>query len=412
MFRIIIPVCILLSACGRQENAGIPGENSKKVASLYVWNRDWHSRDITESAKVFADSDFYFLAVEFTGKSTDRVVPAESFFRLKNPMTPVFRIHLDCFRKYYKDIPSLAERIKKEYACIKNKALKAGKRLRTLQVDLDCPVSKLDAYADLMRALEQNLPEGTVLSFTALPCHLKSWSFTKLAESADFYVLQVHGLEVPQNISDKVSVYNHRTAENAVTLAETLGCPYLLALPDYAYQLNFDSETGKFLYLNAEKIPEQSEKVVAETTVPDWNAVSRMVKLAGKELKSCSGIIWFRMPVYGDRFCLDSESLLELQRGEIPLQRITAELEQQKNGTFLLMIKNKGILDIGKVVVNIKWKSSEGIYDLFQGWHTESETPLCGMPSVIAGSIPSPGIKVPVGWFRPENNIGVSANTI
>ena len=61
-----------------------------------------------------------------------------------------------------------------------------------LQIDFDCPESKIADYALWMEAFRNSLPEGAELSFTALPSQMDAPGFKKLAGLADYFVLQIH----------------------------------------------------------------------------------------------------------------------------------------------------------------------------------------------------------------------------
>ena len=283
---------------------------------------------------------------------------------------------------------------------------KSGREFSELQIDLDCPESKLKSYGEFLKSLKRGLPDTCMLSFTALPCHLKNRDFGDLAKFADYYVLQVHGLEVPKKLSDDVEILNIKTAKIAINNAEKIKRPYLLALPTYAYQLNFDRKTKKFLFLNAEKIPPKNKKIITKIIFPDFKDLLCLIRKQRKaELSSCKGIIWFRLPVEGDRYNLDMETLQTLQSGKIPKKQITAQWEENENGTLKLIIKNRGILDTGEVTISILLKNNNGVYDLFKGFSVSKNSSSVGvLPNSIHSKIPPPGKATPVGWFRANNS--------
>ena len=378
------------------------GEVKGNNDSFYIWQRSWSSGKVAEEAKKMKCRRYYFLSCEFTASRIERITPPAEFYAIPgNVAIPVFRIHTSFFNAWIRERKKFTEKVLCEFRRL---CRKHGSHFREVQIDLDSPVSKLNYYGEFLAAVKKELPAGTILSFTALPCHLRSKTFKKIAKFADYYVLQVHGLEVPKFFSDKVEILNIETANLAIEHAEKLGVPYFLALPTYAYQLNFDRENKKFLFLNAEKIPPQNSKVITKIVAPDFkNLASIITKERNNKLQSCKGVIWFRMPIPGDRYNLDAKTLSILQTGQIPVKKITAHWEKSSRGTATLIIENHGILENGTVHITIKWQKPHGIYDLFRSFSVEEHGNCNELPTSIVSTIPPPGKPTPVGWFRTDN---------
>ena len=377
------------------------GEARADNDSFYIWQRAWNTGRITEAAKNVNSYRFYFLAGEFTASKSERITPSAEFYSLKKTLVPVFRIHTSFFYGWIKQKEIFTKRLLCEFRRL---CKEHRKNFHELQIDLDSPVSKLNYYGEFLAAVKKELPAGTILSFTALPCHLRSKNFKETAKFADYYVLQVHGLEVPKQLSEKVEILNIKTANLAIERAEKLGFPYFLALPTYAYQLNFNKETKKFLFLNAEKCPPKNSELITEIIAPDFkNLASLVARERNGNWHNCKGIIWFRMPVPGDRYNLDYKTIKILQEGKIPKKEITAHWQKKQNGTDILVIENRGVLDNGKIHISIEWQKNKGVYDLFRKFDRDKNDNLQDLPNSIISSIPPPGRVTPVGWFRTDN---------
>ena len=199
---------------------------------FYVWQRNW-TPAVTRAA-LACPRELYLLAAEFTAVGTQvKVTSIElppAVINRKN-VTLVYRIHVELLASLP---PETAAAEIRKYA------------VPNLQLDVDCPEKKLFLYADLLTKLRRLLPERH-FSITVLPCHLDRPDFPALARLADYYVLQVHGLDIPSTLREDRRLLRRETARPAIAQAEKLGMPFKIALPTYAYQLNFDSlATGGF----------------------------------------------------------------------------------------------------------------------------------------------------------------------
>lgn len=366
-------------------------------APFYIWHRNWKSPNLIQAVKANKSSDYYFISREFHHRKIERVVLPESWWRLPNRKVPVFRIRNAYFKKYLGQPETLAEVIVNEYQKVKGEK----KRVKELQIDLDCPESKLKAYAVLLAKLKKRLPKGDILSFTCLPCHVGKKDFREVTQAADYYVLQVHGLEFPKTLDDKVEILNLKVAERAIALAEKGTLPFYVALPTYAYQLNFNRENKKFLFLNSEKIPPPKPEVVSRIIVPD---LKNLTLLANKKRSAkCLGIIWFKLPVKGDQFNLDMNTINQISRDVAPEPHLTYQWEKKQNGLLQLSIKNHGMLNPGNANIKLNWPTKAGVYDLYRDFR-ETENQGLTLPEKIKGKSPNPGMQYAVGWFRPDKN--------
>jgi len=148
-----------------------------------------------------------------------------------------------------------------------------------IEIDFDCPTSKLEAYAAELGAVREQL-DGVALSITTLPTWMnRPKSFQKLVAETDRFVLQVHSIEPAHHIDTQVSLCDPADALRWSRKAATFGKPYHIALPTYGYRLAYD-ESGQLVEVageNASSIkdpswryrvvranPEQMARVVRE----------------------------------------------------------------------------------------------------------------------------------------------------
>jgi hypothetical protein len=375
---------------------------------FYIWQRDWQNPKLMDAVKASNCKIFYFLASEFEKDKIYKITPSKAFFQTSGEKIPVFRIHLSFFKKWINKHSKINE-IVNAYNKILSNALLNNTKINELQIDLDTPESKLGNFIDFMQELKINLPIDTKLSFTALPCHLNNPQFEKLANTADYYVLQVHGLEYPKNEKDKVFILNPTVAKSAIDKAEQLNKRYILALPTYAYQLNFSKENGDFLFLNAEKIPLPKKNIRVKIIAPKLKDLIKLVKFATTKQKNteneikCLGIIWFRLPIKGDRLNFDLKTINSISSGIMPKQKITATWKLQKNGVYHLIVENFGIISQKQLSIHINSDNLKGKFDLLHNYKSNQQINFQKFPKVITGSIPPPGEAFTVAWFRQNN---------
>ncbi len=371
--------------------------------SLYIWKRVW-TKGVKEAVEAEKDAArLFFLAGEFDkADGTESYAEASpSWDALKKsgrPATPVYRVRA----ALVSEGAALAEPLAKRWNALAKEGAQAGLSISSIQVDLDCPESKLEDYARLLALLRKALPEKTELSATAIPCHLRRKAFEAVAEEADFFVLQVHGLDFPKDKAQEPKLIDAEKARESVKLALALKRPFLLALPCYAYQANYSKADGSLLFISAEDIPPARQEIETRIVAPDLQELAGLVKF-GRSLEPSlfKGIVWFRLPVKGDRLCLDRASLSTLERGEKPEKILKGLWTKTQDGQIIFSVESCAAFGAGPIEITLQWPS--GIrcdFDFFNGFQ-EAGDRLPGLPpGKITGHAPPPGVRTAVAWFR------------
>lgn len=322
---------------------------------LYVWQRR-QTPELDRAVATFyrqSSGRLYFLAGEMENDGRALCFPPAGNVDFARAV-PVVRVHVAHLRK---EAARLAAEIGEMYA--------PWRRSRALQIDLDAPESKLDHYRDLMVELRRLLP-GVELSATVLPCHLKhEAAFRAFAESCDFYVLQVHGLT---RENGAWRIFDYPAALRAVMQAKALERPFKTALPLYGSRV----EEG-------------------ELVKPDFSQVSRLAALCGE-------VIGFRLGLPGDGTALDLETALRVCRGDGYGPTLETRWENKGNGTWHLMIGNRGYL-AEKVVLTLDFDVPPADMDTFNqaGWDRNRRE--------LTLILPPPGAEKPYLWMRPGGDL-------
>lgn len=212
-----------------------------------------------------------------------------------------------------------------------------------LQIDFDCPESRLVEFHEQMRRWKAQFPLVPI-TFTALPTWLHRAEFCPLAAEFPDYVLQVHSLHLPGKTGGWVGLCDPSEMRTATHAAAKLGVPFRLALPTYSCLVVF-GENGKVAEVYGEDLPETLPVGALDTIALDSDAhlLSSMVREWERARpESMRGIVWYRLPAPGDRLNWDW-TLLERVIGGLPLTRSwSLRAEPDPAGYHRIVLCNDG----------------------------------------------------------------------
>ncbi len=231
-----------------------------------------------------------------------------------------------------------------------------GAAVSEIQLDFDCPESKLDGYRIWVEAIRERI-SPTPLVITALPCWLKHKSFKRLAKSAGSYVLQAHSLERPSSMESKSTLCDARGAWEAVEKAGRIGVPFRVALPTYGYTAYFNP-AGKFAGVSAEAPPQSRDGRLSsrEISTDPGEMAELVAKWTKDRPKALKGIIWYRLPVEGDKLNWPWETLACIMDGKVPEIKVEASARYPEPGLVEADIVNLGNADcLGPVELEMQW---------------------------------------------------------
>ncbi|GMU94368.1 MAG: hypothetical protein AMXMBFR4_34260 [Candidatus Hydrogenedentota bacterium] len=291
---------------------------------------------------------------------------------------------------------------------VADEARAGGVTVAGVQLDYDCPTSKLGAYADLIGALHNDLA-GHDLSITALPTWLRWSEFDRLLSHVSYYVLQVHSLNPPTTIDRPLVLCDTSRIPAYLRRAATFGRPFYLALPTYGYRVVFDA-SGTFAALSAEgPAPAPPAGGRIRTVSADPAAMARVVReLTRRPPHGLIGIAWFRMPVESDELNWTLPALLAVREGREPSSAVAAELRSASAGLFEVWIRNSGEISSSSTVsLAVEWPGGRPLaYDVHNGFSAIEET---GRARVrLTGPAPRSNDAVLAAWFRVAPNDGVT----
>lgn len=338
--------------------------------AVYVWQREWTKpvadavAAATQENSAFSELLVFGAEIVVTGAQGQNVdvrpvlgVDWPLLAKARRPVGIVVRVRgtQGTVEPSSQVLPTLRATL----ANLCHQAHEAGVELAEVQVDLDCPTSRLPGFAALLTGLRRSLP-GQPLTFTALPAWLHAPAFAGLARAADGYVLQVHSFEISgPDHRPPATLCDPRRARQAVEEAARLGVPFRVALPTYGYRLVLDAR-GHLLAAAAEGAPLEQAQAPPGGGVRrlDANAKELAELVAGWQAerpRMLAGAVWYRLPVPGsDRLNWPPVTLAAVMAGHPPTSRLRLELLPASNqgdapagGTTLweVLLRNVGKAD-------------------------------------------------------------------
>ena len=116
-----------------------------------------------------------------------------------------------------------------------------------LEIDYDCGVASLPAYAQFLARLRTLPSIPKRLSITALPAWLSAPGFDAVAAVPDELVLQVHAVLAPRN-----GLFDARLAQRWILALDSRATrPYRVALPDYGVRV-VEGDDGAIVSVESE----------------------------------------------------------------------------------------------------------------------------------------------------------------
>lgn len=301
------------------------------------------------------------------------------------------------------------ERVKKVAGWVE--ALAAWKP-KEIHLDYDCPARRLEEYRKLMVVWQKSA--GKVpLVFTALPSWLDQPAFADMARQNPRYVLQVHALDLPTSPDQPVVLCDPEAARTAVEKANRIGVPFRVALPTYGSEVLFGAD-GRVL----DVVSEDRSNVPVSTVARRQRVMADPMAMASllatwktHRPRHLTGILWYRLPVAGDKRNWTMDTLEAVIRAR-PLQAGMRLLCRSSEGpAHDLVLANAGNIPVPlPAVLSLPpgTQAADGArpYRLSDtGDHMIVDAEAIAWPWLF------PGQSVVVGWLRhpsPPSEIPVS----
>ncbi len=375
----------------------------------YVWQYHWN--EAVRSAVAAADDDaglaeLLVVAAEIMpGGGAPRLRPVRPDYaqlaRSKKVVGLVIRIGAHGGPFAEKNPMSAAVRRAAEE--ILRQAREAGLRVAELQLDFDCPTRCLADYAEWVRQVKAVAGEIPV-TLTALPSWLDAAGFRQLIAVADGYVLQVHSVVPPQSPEEIAPLCDPKKTRRWVVQAARQGKPFRVALPTYAYRVGFDA-AGNYRGVAAEALPEHLHGArIWRLLAADAEEMAVLLReWRGERPTLLTGVVWYRLPVDGDRFNWSKNAWEKVRSGKIPKAEWRGNFATTQVLLFDGQIENTGELaePLPEEIV-WEWQGAKVVALDAVGGYRVVERGENWVRLRREGNLEMllPGEKWPVGWIR------------
>ena len=300
---------------------------------LYVWQRQWtpaHEGALRESRRDFSSLRVLALqAFPGAGWSRARIDPA----LLKadgRPLVAVVRLDGQLKSLDQDEVIAQIQQMLGDWQAL-------GLAPLGVEIDHDAGNARLPAYRTFLARLRQVLPTTLQLSITALPAWLDSPELPGLLTTVDSSVLQVHAVSDPrQGLFDPEQARRWAERWGDVTTR-----PFYLALPAYGVAL-LTPENGAPVVESEVPIDRGGER--RELLADPQQVAGLTAKLRADPPVHLAGIIWFRLPLAGDRRAWSLTTLGAVARGDRLDSRMRLHVEE-RGGLYDIRLVNQGNLD-------------------------------------------------------------------
>jgi len=298
----------------------------------YVWQRVWTPGVIAaaqESADIVRAWRILVAEADRSGRWTSVGVPWDAVRGTGRSVVAVFRIdgRLDEER-----MPALLDRI----------AATAGTLAVTgIEIDYDCPTSKLATYRKFLSSLRGRLPPALALSITALPTWMESPTLDTLTADVSEVVLQVHAVDDPRR-----GLFDPDRAERWVrAFGRRIHRPFRVALPAYDVRVTWRAD-GRLGSVEGERPLLQGSAPAQLLTASPEAVLYLLHNLLSSAPEGLVGIVWFRLPTDADSRAWGRETWRAVVTDRLPASQLTATLVPASTpDLWTVTLSNEGTVD-------------------------------------------------------------------
>jgi len=373
--------------------------------SVYIWQRSWKP-EISESINRIAplSDQFKVLAADLKAENK-RIVFSKvgvnwTYLRAKNNVAVDIRMRTD-LSKFLKaeDLSGIVGMLAAGVEDIVSDAKKEGINVTGVELDYDCPTSKLIDFTRFLKDLRLRI-KGRMLSITALPTWTQSKDFQEITKLVDYYVLQLHSFEIPKNQTAAQYIFPKNKANEYFDQALSLNRPFYLSLPTYGYEAAYTKD-DEFIGLRAEGGVQYFADGIKRKMIfaQPKEVVNFLNFLSNDKSNNFKGVCWFRLPVSSDRFNWDMKTLEKVIKREALVAHLRVEVIDKPDGLREIYLVNDGDINFTEEVsFDVFWKGEKPLYDILGDFEYSGIENGAGMR--VTGQAPRVSQRKMAAWFR------------
>jgi hypothetical protein len=263
-----------------------------------------------------------------------------------------------------------------------------------IEIDYDCPTSRLPAYTAFLTALRPRLGH-TALSITALPTWIGSPNLDALLAVPDDAVLQVHAVQAPQ-----AGLFDPAIAGKWVeAFATHTRRPFRVALPTYGSRVSWKAD-GSLLAVESERAALAEGASASELFAAPETLLAFVRRLEVDRPRGLVGFAWFRLPTTDDNRAWSLATWRGVVEGQLDTRPIAITLQPgaDAQAPFDVMLENVAATDAAPPT-RIALPSTCEVADGIDGYRLDRTG---GTLELVAGSARplQAHTRRPIGWAR------------
>lgn len=360
----------------------------------YIWQRQW-TPGLRDAIAASADlvRDWRVLAAQADRDGRFHAFTPGTASLGGRPAIAVIRIDGRLARFDADDLVDRIDEVRKRWPAVVG-----------VEIDYDCPTSRLPAYADFLQRLKQRLGK-TPLSITALPTWLGSADLNALLAIPDESVLQVHAVQAPQ-----AGLFNPDVASRWVAdFAKRTRRPFRVALPTYGSRVSWNTD-GSLLAVESESAALAAGAVASELYAAPATVLAFVEHLRDHRPPRLAGVVWFRLPTVEDTRAWSLATWRGVVSGHLETEPVkvslsVAGLDQPSD----VIIENPGAVD-AEAPVRVDLPAGCTLADGIDGYALKRTGESLSLVAVQARPLPAHASR-PIGWARcaPGTTVSLSA---
>lgn len=396
----------------------VPRTTGPPPQGAYVWQREW-TPAVQQAVHEHASNlkEIIALAAEVTWRNGQPQVTRINldFGALQAAGAPIgLALRIGSFSGPFASHSPITDTLAAIAWDLVQQAQDAHLSPRELQIDFDCPESKLSGYRLWLDAIRRKVQ--IPVTITALPSWLNHREFARLVDPADGYVLQVHSLERPKAPDAATTLCDPAAASRAVEWAARLRRPFRVALPTYGYRIAFDHQQ-RFLGISAEgPAPTWPGDAIIREVRAEPNALASLIqKWTADRPIYLQGILWYRLPTADDTMNWQWRTLTAVMKGQTAEPDLRVEVRRPEPNLAEIDLVNAGQADAPlQVAVELRWAeaklvAADAIGGFGQADAADDHLQLQG-PRLLAHERLGPGQRRMIGWVRLSKDMEVQAH--
>lgn len=366
----------------------------------YIWQRAWTPHLVTaahRSADIVRAWRILVAEADRSGHWTAVALPWDQIVATERPIVAVVRIdgRLDDDR-----IGAMVDWIvaRTGIASAAIAAERPDAKLAGIEIDYDCPTSKLPIYTRFLAELRTRLGHSTALSITALPTWMGSAELERLTRNLDEVVLQVHAVDDPRR-----GLFDPVQAELWVReFGRRVRRPFRVAIPAYDLRVTWRPD-GRLASVEGE-VPLLSGTIDGRLLGATPDSVLAFLKSLGRAApEGLTGVTWFRLPTDADSRSWSLQTWREVVAGRLPDIRLNAELvPTDQSDVWTVTLSNIGLADAA-LPRQVRLDPNCAMADGSNGFRRVAATERIGEPLVLEatgdGRLRAHRKRI-IGWAR------------